>query len=242
MSSAEPVERKARPRHAARAVARYTALVPQERAMVMLLAALCLALFVIGPIEASGLLHDGVRGVSVALVTAAGLLTLARSFRISRWLLLLATAFMLFRVVEISITGARHFPVLSYLFTIASLMLLAGTLLHRVFGPGRVNSARVVGAVAVYLLIALIFAAGYQLVQAFDPGAFSIPRSDGLVVDGQLVYFSLVTLTTTGFGEIVPVHPVARSLVVLEAVIGQIYVAVVLARIVALSLEHRTTR
>ncbi len=241
MDSLEPLENRAHHRRRPKVVAHYTALVPQERAMVLLLAALCLALFVIGPIEATGLLHDGVRGVSVGLVTAAGLLTLAHSFRIARWLLVLATVVLMGRAIGLHVAGAPHFPVLSYVFTIASLSVLAAALLHRVFGPGRVNMARVVGAVAVYLLIALIFAASYQLVQAFDPSAFTVARNDGLVVDGQLVYFSLITLTTTGFGEIVPVHPISRSLVVMEAVIGQIYVAVVLARIVALSLEHRAT-
>jgi hypothetical protein len=54
-----------------------------------------------------------------------------------------------------------------------------------------------------------------------------------------MLYFSLTTLTTTGFGDITPVHPFARSLANLEAIIGQLYPATILARLVTLELEHR---
>jgi len=55
----------------------------------------------------------------------------------------------------------------------------------------------------------------------------------------ELVYFSLTTLTTTGFGDIVPVHAIARSLATLEAVIGQLYPATLLARLVTLEAQNR---
>lgn len=51
--------------------------------------------------------------------------------------------------------------------------------------------------------------------------------------NGELVYFSLTTLTSTGYGDILPVHPAARSLANLEAVIGQLYLAILLARLVS---------
>jgi hypothetical protein len=54
-----------------------------------------------------------------------------------------------------------------------------------------------------------------------------------------ILYFSFTTLTTTGFGDITPMHPFARSLTNLEAVIGQLYPATILARLVTLELEHR---
>jgi hypothetical protein len=57
---------------------------------------------------------------------------------------------------------------------------------------------------------------------------------------GRLLYFSLVTLTTTAYGDILPVHPVARSLATLESVTGQLFPATLLARLVALALQGRS--
>ena len=74
-----------------------------------------------------------------------------------------------------------------------------------------------------------------------DPDCFSQPRrpSSGFTEIDTMLYFSLTTLTTTGFGDITPVHPFARSLANLEAIIGQLYPATILARLVTLELEHR---
>jgi hypothetical protein len=63
--------------------------------------------------------------------------------------------------------------------------------------------------------------------------------ASGFTEMDTMLYFSLTTLTTTGFGDITPVHPFARSLANLEAIIGQLYPATILARLVTLELEHR---
>ena len=55
----------------------------------------------------------------------------------------------------------------------------------------------------------------------------------------ELTYFSVVTLTTTGFGDITAVHPVARTLVMLEALVGQLYPAIILAWLVSLAIMHQ---
>jgi hypothetical protein len=73
------------------------------------------------------------------------------------------------------------------------------------------------------------------------PTAFSglQPLQDNLAVASNLIYFSFVTLTSVGYGDIVPVHPVARSLTNVEQVIGQLYPATLLARLVTLELKWR---
>nr|WP_249732101.1 potassium channel family protein [Roseococcus sp. SDR] len=99
---------------------------------------------------------------------------------------------------------------------------------------------RIEGAIAAYLLIGLIFACLFDLVQGLDPGAFQYngPAPEARQVVGHL-FFSFVTLTTTGYGDVVPVHPVARALAILEALIGQLYLAILLARLVSLEIAHR---
>jgi hypothetical protein len=109
-----------------------------------------------------------------------------------------------------------------------------------VFGPGRVTSHRIFGAVAIYLQVALIFSCLFIIVAGAVPNAFSPAVALSSSGDeARFVYFSLATLTTTGYGDIVPIHPIARSLANLEAVIGQLFPATLLARLVTLELEHR---
>jgi hypothetical protein len=109
-----------------------------------------------------------------------------------------------------------------------------------VFGPGRITYHRVVGAVLLYLIIGLIFVALYGFVALGTSEAFTnLPVSHGdFAVAGNLIYFSFVTLTTTGYGDIAPLHPYSRSLANVEAIIGQIYPATLLARLVTLELAN----
>jgi hypothetical protein len=102
---------------------------------------------------------------------------------------------------------------------------------------------RVVGAILLYLTIAMIFVALYAFVGLFFPDAFNgLSVSDTSRLTDNLIYFSFVTLTSTGYGDIVPMHPIARSLANLEAIIGQLYPATLLARLVTLELEGRGGR
>ncbi len=92
-----------------------------------------------------------------------------------------------------------------------------------------------------YLNVAMMFDALYRLVAEISPGAFRglaiEPSNPGFIA--AITYFSLSALTTAGFGDIVPIHPFARCLANMEAIIGQLYPATLLARIVTLELAHR---
>ena len=120
--------------------------------------------------------------------------------------------------------------------TVSSLVteaLLAVMVLTRVFQRGRINRQRIEGAVAAYLLIGVIWANAYELVALSVPGAFAGTRAAGATLQ-DFLFFSFVTLTTVGYGDITPVVPVARSLANVEALIGQLYPAILLARLVSL--------
>jgi hypothetical protein len=110
-----------------------------------------------------------------------------------------------------------------------------------VYAPGRITFHRLQGAVVLYLNFATIFASAYGLIWELSPGSFAPLAAK--VGDPQevstLLYFSLTTLTTTGYGDIVAVDPLARSLANLEAVIGQFYLAITVARLVTLELADR---
>ena len=113
------------------------------------------------------------------------------------------------------------------------LAMLAVGILGFIFRGKRLSIDGILATVAVYLIVALMFAQFYVLVLAADPTSFSLPipaaeRSPQLL-QSDMLYFSLVTLATVGYGDILPHTEFARMLAMLEAVVGQFYVAVVVA-------------
>ncbi len=121
--------------------------------------------------------------------------------------------------------------------------LVTWLVVRYVFGPGQVTGHRVLGAVLVYLNVAVMFSIAYNMLDSFSPGA--IREASGALMNSamssriaELSYFSLATITTTGYGDLVPVHPIARSLANLESVFGALFPATFVARLVALHLVH----
>ena len=122
----------------------------------------------------------------------------------------------------------------------ASLLIMFCVTLKRTLRPGRIDGYRVLGGIAGYLLIGLTWTFAYQfLVQQapsaiyFEPGVpESFPRQPS-----HLIYFSFITLTTVGFGDIRPVTPVARAMTMAEALVGQLYIAILIASLVGMALQ-----
>jgi hypothetical protein len=138
-------------------------------------------------------------------------------------------------------TGCWQFSALAYF------SLLNGFIIRQVFRDGPVTAHRVRGAIAVYLLVGITWSFIYQLIALLIPGAFSFPQSmqarpGESDYQSTLTYFSFVTMTTLGYGDIVPVHPVPRMFVIFEALIGQLYPATLLARLVSLEITSREGR
>ncbi len=123
------------------------------------------------------------------------------------------------------------------------LVLLTSLILGQALREGPTTSHRIMGAVAAYLLIGMVWSLAYYLVALWIPGAFSIQGpsapSGGESLQSQLFYFSFVTLTTLGYGDIAAVHPIVRMLVILEGVIGQLFPAILIARLVSLQVQSK---
>ena len=110
-----------------------------------------------------------------------------------------------------------------------------------VFSKGTMTPDRVAGAIAVYLLLGLLWALAYGIISASNPEAFKGLASFTLEESGaqqDFIYFSFVTLTTLGYGDMSPVTPFAKTLAWFEAVFGQLYLAVTIARLVSLEVTH----
>lgn len=204
---------------------------------------LALLLFVIAPMQAAGNIAAHQLGIT------SGLVLIAAIFVVSNNLVTVAANIVaIAMVVTASVLRLRHQSVVDiYLDAIAWMIFgltLGYAVARAVFAPGAISFHRVVGAVLLYLDIALVFVALYCFAALLIPDAFSgiKPLRDDLTVAANLIYFSFVTLTSVGYGDIVPVSPYARSLANVESVIGQLYPATLLARLVTLELEHRRSR
>jgi hypothetical protein len=124
------------------------------------------------------------------------------------------------------------------------MVILTIVILSKVFSDsGTVTMQRVLGAIAAYLLFGLTWAVLYGLLAQVLPGAFSHTAA-GAVYSADdrasITYFSFVTLTTVGYGDITPTHEITRMFAIMEALTGQLYPATLLARLVSLEVSHRS--
>jgi hypothetical protein len=207
--------------------------------LTLLTAVLALMMFVFAPLQATGIFAFQTFAIAGLLVIIGGAMIISGS---PIALGLLSIAF----IANFSVFFFRLYypwPYNLHLLTGAWLVIaftLAIVVAQAVFGGGRVTYHRVVGAILLYLLIAVVFATLFAFVGLSFPAAFKgIAFEDDAALASSVFYLSFVTLTSTGYGDIVPVHPLARSLCNIEAVIGQVYPATILARLVTLELGRR---
>jgi hypothetical protein len=163
-----------------------------------------------------------------------------------RWTLILAGLMGFAAIVAVIVTEVTGSPVVRIGSVGLGLGLLGFTtllLLNSLMRAERVSDDTIIGGICAYMMIGLWFAMAYSLVLILDPSELvhgGEPLASGLedssVRSAQLLYFSFVTLTTLGFGDITPAGEVARMMVTAEAIIGQLYIAIFIARLMALYL------
>lgn len=108
-------------------------------------------------------------------------------------------------------------------------------LLNYVMDFSRVTADKLFGAVGIYILLAFLFSDTYLFIENFNPGNFNITLAVGERADWtDFIYFSFTVLTSTGFGEITPATRLARSIVIVQQVMGVMYVAFLIARLTEL--------
>ncbi|MBT8126524.1 MAG: potassium channel family protein, partial [Gammaproteobacteria bacterium] len=109
---------------------------------------------------------------------------------------------------------------------------------RQVLFTGPIDTNKVVGAICIYLLMGLIWALSYLLIAQAIPGAFNgLEQSPWYENFADVSYYSYVTLTTLGYGDISPVAPVARFLVYMEAIVGVFYMAILVASLIGIRIS-----
>ena len=211
----------------------------EEHSLSALLSLLIVEVFIVIPSTRAAHVLELISVIVFSFLLLAGLLTMARH----RLLQVVSGGFVLSAIgvrLARSVFGVSGLLPWDALFSILSVVGMIIVVLWQVYREGPVTGHRVRGAVAAYLLIAILFAYIYIFIAAVDPGSFQLPAwvsQAGPDRKEVFFYFSMVALTTTGFGDITPIHPLARSLVMFEALIGQLYPAILLARLVSLEIE-----
>ena len=110
--------------------------------------------------------------------------------------------------------------------------------LLRTLSPGPITRRRIEGAIASYLLIGMTFALAFELLELLRPGSLHFDAEVAELTDRAVGYFSMMTLTTVGYGDVTPVTPLARRLAMLEGFIGQLYPAIIIGWMVS-SMKRR---
>lgn len=208
--------------------------------LTVLTAVLSLVVFVFAPLQASGIsvFHGFAIGGLLAIIGSMVFISDSPTALVLMSIALIANLAVFF--LRLYYPLAFHLHILAGAWLIIS-VTLGLVVAQAVLKRGRVTYHRIIGAILVYLLIAVAFATLFVFIGLSIPGAIKgITFEDDRSLASAVFYMSFVTLTSTGYGDIVPVHPLARSLCNIESVIGQLYPATLLARLVTLELRGQS--
>ena len=136
----------------------------------------------------------------------------------------------------IDIGGFEH---VKNLFGMLFMLYLTILFLEHFFRQDEINREVIFGALVVYLLMGLMWGYGYTLLEHLLPGSFNHPASLAELNLDAFDYFSFVTMATLGYGDITPASDAARAMVMTQAISGQVYLAVLVARLVGINIAQR---
>jgi hypothetical protein len=204
----------------------------RNRSMFILLLLLVATIFIVPAFLPEGPVFRVFADVMMTLILVSGVLAIVDHRKLAITLALIAVLVIVVRWAE-WIVPARALLTFRHMSTLSACVVLASAVGINVFASGRSVGDRVFGAIVLYLLLGLIAAFAYSAIYALDSAAFSkLPSGNGSIDDW--LYFSFVTLTTVGYGDITPIGRAARALAMLEGLVGQLYPAIIIARFVSL--------
>jgi voltage-gated potassium channel len=201
---------------------------------------LTMLVFVLTPLREAGVSGRAVLDSIIMALMVGGALAVKQN-RIDTILVITLLA-----VTTVVLSLGRLHPTLvlhqfgSVLSTI-TLLLYVRIVLLVMFRAGPITWGRVQGGVCAYLLLGMAWASAFQIIEQSQPGSFHFVTApadfDQLI--SKLTYYSFCTLTTLG-GDVAPVSPIARSLTVAEAAVGQLFPAILIGALVAIAMQSRT--
>ena len=221
----------------------------------VLLGALVLVLFSVpvagltGPGAHPVLVRYVVTGVFIAMLLSA-VFAVSESCKAPRIAVALAVPVILAELVTL-LSDREGFAAAGYMLGVAFLGYVTIVILRFIFKGDRVTFNTICAALCVYLLLGVIWALGYSLLEVLEPGSFHFTLAEARETAGIrfgdertifALYYSFVTMTTLGYGDILPTSSAARMLATLQAVMGQLYLAVLVARLVGLHIAQASRK
>jgi len=192
-------------------------------------------IFVLAPLLSAQIVAPIIVEIAFALILVAGAYNVSSRASLRGLAMALAVLSVLTGKFGLSYSE-RVIGAADILISVGMLAVFTVLMIKRFLARGRDQRHRIAGAVAVYLMLGLIWARLYQAVELVSPGAFRVAEGESLN-GANLGYFSFVTLATLGYGDISPVNILARNLAVLEAITGQLYLVILISRLVAEGVE-----
>jgi hypothetical protein len=207
----------------------------KESGMTSMLILLCVSNFIVIPFFTQRHSLSFLIRIFWFVLIMAGITTLSRSRSRMRIFSVIPGLIVLVTVIRF-IWDNQILDYFDFIIDLSVFSLLIGMVLVKVFESGQVTIHRVVGAIVVYMLIGNIWAIMFQFINVHLPGSLQVPAfyDDPGASPATFLYFSYTTLTTTGYGEILPTHSLTRTLVTIEQLIGVLYPVVLLGRLVSL--------
>jgi hypothetical protein len=209
-----------------------------DQSLTFFLAILILIIFVVFPLAGLGWLGKFIVDLVLSILLLSGAVATRHSRTLTVLVVLLTIVGLVVHWTGVYVANFGH-PVLESVLLLSCLLAFALITLVQVFSPGVINLHRVLGAIAAYLLIGLLWSYAYALADMLVPGSIRpiVNVQEEVAPMARYVYFSFSTLTTLGYGDIVPVHPIARTLAICEGLIGQLYPAVLIAGLLGMALQ-----
>ncbi|MBS7254551.1 ion channel [Flavobacterium branchiicola] len=190
--------------------------------------------FIAIPLFGSYLSFMVILSVFWMLFLLAGIVSLAKDKKQALRISVIPFLFILFELISF-FKKDDFILTIDFCLSVLSIFLLIVLVLAKVLEPGPVNKHRIVGSIVVYMLLVNLWSIMYLFIFNHIDGAFQMPdiKFEMNSKQANFLYFSYITITSTGFGEILPLHPLARSLVQLEVLTGVLYPVVLIGRLVA---------
>ena len=195
-------------------------------------------LFVLSPLVPESAQGRFVANLINAFVVVATVAAVGRTMFSFVVVLLLAAPTLFFQWLGLSIDDLQW---LAYSWMFGALLYLATViyLLQYVFRPNVMTPDKLFGAAAGYLMLGVFWAYLYRLIGYFDPAAFSVAGQPAPLETFEALYFSITVLTSTGFGDIVPLSKEARAICMVEQIAGMLFAAILIARLAGAYSEYR---
>ncbi len=217
----------------------FTQTFSKDRFLYLLISILCLLIFT--PV------FQGFVGIRILMNVFITAILISGTYAASKkiYITITAASLALPMLVSIWISHFADMPLLVFVgdcFGIAFTAFLVVVILSFIFREHEVTINVIYASIVVYLLIAIMWMFIYLVLESIHPGSFA--AGEGQIETGRplFIYYSFVTITTLGYGDITPITDLANSFSFLEAVTGQLYIAILIARLVGIHIAQSMNR